>query len=211
MPDIKKRAKSIFSDIYHNNIWDSNESVSGPGSTLEHTTVIRKELPILIKEFNIKTVLDIPCGDYNWMKEIKLDLKKYIGYDIVPEIIIKNTKIYGNKKIEFKEINMIDNTLPSADLIICRDGLVHLSFKDIKSTIENFKKSKSKYLLTTTFTRQMKNKDILTGEWRLINLQEPPFNFPKAIKTINEKYKGDNGMYSDRCLCLYKIKDIKVK
>ena len=52
-----------FTWIYKNNWWDSNESLSGAGSTLEYTNNLRKELPKLIIDFNICSVLDAPCGD----------------------------------------------------------------------------------------------------------------------------------------------------
>jgi hypothetical protein len=35
----------------------------GPGSSLEQTAVIRDQLPKLIAEPGINSVLDIPCGD----------------------------------------------------------------------------------------------------------------------------------------------------
>jgi hypothetical protein len=59
-----------FIDIYHQNIFGGIESRSGNGSTLVQTAVIRDEIPLLFKELNIKSVLDAPCGDFNWMKEI---------------------------------------------------------------------------------------------------------------------------------------------
>lgn len=76
-----------FKNIYKDKIWYGNkESYSGSGSTLEATEKIRLALPRLIKELQGKVLVDIGCGDYNWMKEIDLPCK-YIGIDIVKEIV----------------------------------------------------------------------------------------------------------------------------
>ncbi|MDR1323847.1 MAG: class I SAM-dependent methyltransferase, partial [Candidatus Margulisbacteria bacterium] len=66
-------------------MWDSKESRSGGGSEVDATKTIRKTLPKLWKKYKIKTFLDVPCGDYNWMKEIDKSTITYIGGDIVQE------------------------------------------------------------------------------------------------------------------------------
>ena len=43
---------------------------SGPGSTIEYTKNLRFHLPIIIDKFNVKTLLDAPCGDLVWMSTI---------------------------------------------------------------------------------------------------------------------------------------------
>jgi hypothetical protein len=84
-----------FTWIYINNWWDSNESLSGPGSTLKHTNNLRKELPKLVIDFNICSVLDAPCGDFNWMKVLLPTLNvNYIGADIVQDLVDSNNAKY---------------------------------------------------------------------------------------------------------------------
>jgi hypothetical protein len=71
-----------FTDIYHKNIWENEESVSGPGSTLEYT--VRDALPTVLDTYSIKTIFDAPCGDFNWMKYVVKGTNiKYTGGDIV--------------------------------------------------------------------------------------------------------------------------------
>lgn len=197
-----------FSKIFIENFWGSNESISGEGSILDQTITIRKEIPILLEKMNVKSILDIPCGDFNWMKELTLKIEKFIGGDIVPELIAQNRKKFENDIYTFKILDIIRSKLPKVDMIFCRDCLVHLSFKDCLSAIQNFKASKSKYLLITTFTKKTKNKNIYTGGWRPLNLQLNPFNFPKAIKIINEKCTQADGKFYDKSLGLWKIEDI---
>src|SRR5262245_23095226 len=118
------------------------------------------------KEIQARSLLDAGCGDFNWMKEMKLDIDRYIGVDIVPELITANQQKYGSAIRIFIHLDITKNELPQADVILCPDCLAHFSFKDIFATIQRFKQSNCKYLLTTTFTRFPKNIDIATGGWR---------------------------------------------
>ena len=67
---MSKNIEETFTEIYKNKFWDSKESVSGRGSEIEQTKRIIIELPKLYDKFEIKSVLDIPCGDYHWMKYV---------------------------------------------------------------------------------------------------------------------------------------------
>jgi len=207
---IFKPNRNKFSLFYDENKWGSKETHSGIGSTLKRTKVIREKLPLLIKDLNTNSLLDIPCGDFNWLSAIKLNIEKYIGGDIVPELIAQNKLLYGKNNKEFKVLDMIFNKLPQVDLILCRDGLEHLSFKDIKKSIKNFKKSKSKYLLCTTFPNWEKNRNIFTGGWRPLNLQKKPINFPKPYKVIIEEYVNYNFKIICKCLALWRLDEIRI-
>lgn len=199
--------KQIFENIFKNNLWRGRTSFSGRGADPDQTENIRKEIPILLKEMKIKSILDIPCGDFNWMKEIDLDGIKYIGADIV-EDIVKNNNKYKTKGKTFKVLDITQDKLPKVDLIIVRDCLVHMSYPDIAKAIKQIKASKSKYLLTTTFPGRMENNDIATGRWFPINLEIDPFSFPQPIKVVNEGCTQSKGKYSDKSLGLWKISKI---
>lgn len=196
-----------FTNIYNKNLWGSNESISGPGSDLVQTKEIIKEYPNILRDFKIKSLLDIPCGDFNWMQKVELDGIQYVGGDIVKEVILLNNQKYGADNVKFEYLDILKNELPNVDLITCRDLLVHFSYDDIFKAIENIKNSNSKYLLTTSFT-QHSNQDILTGDWRPLNLEVEPFNFSKSILTINEKCTENDGIYNDKSLMLFEIKDL---
>lgn len=88
---------------------------------------------------------------------------------------------------------------------MCRDCLVHFSRDDIYAAIRNFKKSKSRYLLATTFTGLREYVEISTGEWRPLNLQLAPFNFPPPIRLIDEKCIHSGGIYTDKNLGLWEL------
>src|SRR6185369_10677934 len=88
-------AEVIFSEIYERNLWSDPESASGRGSTLQRTTVIRRVLPALLKDVGAESLLDAPCGDFNWMRSTELRSVKYIGADVVPKLIARNEQRYS--------------------------------------------------------------------------------------------------------------------
>ena len=141
----------------------------------------------------------------------KVDLSKvdYIGADIVEELINYNKKLHKEKSnCTFRVLNLINDTLPESDIIIIRDCFVHLSNADIFTSIKNIKSSGCKYLLTTTFTNHNINYDIATGNWRTINLQKKPFNFPPPVLLINENCTEGGGDYKDKSMALWEISKI---
>jgi hypothetical protein len=201
-----------FSDVYEKNTFAGRLSRSGEGSDLVQTQVIRHELPKIVKELSIKVFLDAPCGDWFWMKEVALGVESYIGIDIVQNLIEKNSKRFRSASCHFLCRNLVEDELPQADLIFCRDCLVHLSFEHIRKVLMNFQSSKAQYLLTTTFTGRTKNYDLIgvNDFWRALNLELPPFNFPAPLKLIYENCTEENNQYGDKCLGLWRLEDIKL-
>jgi len=195
----------IFTTIYKNNGWGSKESVSGTGSELMQTLKLRHNLIELIKKYNIKSILDGACGDFNWFKEIIKEVPiKYIGYDIVSDLITSNIKKYANENVRFVNFDIINDPLIESDLMIVRDCLVHLSYTDINKFIINLKESNIKYLLTISFFN-FENYDINTGSWRPLCLTKPPFNYDKYLEVINEGCTENEGKYIDKSLILYEV------
>ena len=211
-----------FKKIYESNYWFNSqvskdkvevqtESKSGKGSTLEQTKVIRMEIPLLLKNLNVKIMFDAACGDFNWMKHVDLGNIKYIGADIVPDLIEQNNKLYANQNRSFVVRDVVSDDLPKSDLIYCRDCLVHLPMADIFTALRNFKKSGAKYLLTTTFmSNRINNLNVVVGNWQPLNLMGEPFNLPKPIYVINENCTEAGGNYSDKSLALWDLSTLKL-
>jgi hypothetical protein len=193
-------AQKVFSRIYMDNVWRNPESRSGTCATHTRTEVVRQALPRLVKDLGVRTFLDAPCGDFNWMKLVSLGVDKYIGADIVPDLIARNQQAYGDGTREFRVLDITRHGLPAVDLILCRDCLVHLSFEQTAAAIANFKRSGSKYLLTTTYTATTRNSDIATGDCFMLNLELPPFGFPVPLRSIVEE--------PGRCLGLWRLADL---
>ena len=203
--------QQVFEHIYRNKVWKNKESISGPGSNLANTEVVLRWLPRLIRDLEVRVLLDIPCGDFHWMKEMDLELDVYIGADIIEELMRTNLEKYctpEHTNRQFMTLDITSHSLPDADLIFCRDCLVHFSDVDVGRAINNIRRSGARYLLTTTFTNRLSNTDIITGQWRPLNLQAAPFRLPLPERLISEEYTGSNGNYSDKQLALWKIGDL---
>jgi len=209
LPSKMKSTEDIFTDIYVGNKWSGKDSISGTGSDVYQTRIIISELPAVFRNFHIHTMLDIPCGDFYWMKKVNMGSVDYTGADIVMDLIQKNRQNFEKHNIHFRQLNLIKDTMPKVDLIFCRDCLVHFSFKDIFQALHNICESESTYLLTTTFTDRQHNPDIATGQWRPINLEVAPFIFPAPLTIINEECTESNGAYRDKSLGLWEIADIR--
>ena len=211
------KTEEIFTETYNENHWGGEESVSGPGSDTFQTRILIKALPDLLKELNISSMLDVPCGDFNWMQNIDLTNLDYIGGDIVKSLVQSNIDKYGNGRVKFQYLNLLKDQLQKVDLILCRDCLVHFSLADIALALKNIYNSQSKYLLTTTFTDANirsgagfnDNGDINTGEWRPLNLQRAPFMLPEPPMIINEGCTEGGGICKDKSLGLWRVADLK--
>lgn len=196
----------IFAEIYRSNGWNGVESASGAGSDLWETKVVRSALPQLLADLNVRSMLDVPCGDFNWMKEVRLGDVDYIGGDIVPDIVKRNTRLYAAPRREFRRLDIIEDELPRVDMIFCRDALVHFPYREVSLTLENFRRSSATYLLTTTFPKHA-NRDVsYMSLWRPLNLQAEPFNLPAPLMLINEQCSDLDFM--DKSLALWRITDL---
>ena len=182
--------EEVFTTIYTTNKWGDATTRSGKGSTLDYTQRLRDELPALLKALETQTLLDIPCGDFHWMREVSLPVTHYIGADIVKPMIAENERRYSNTQRRFMALDLLEDELPQADTIFCRECLVHLSFADINRALANIKATGATYLMTTNFPEINRNKDIVTGKHRVLNFCTAPFNWPAPEKQIVE-HEGD--------------------
>lgn len=172
------------------NKWKNKESVSGPGSTLAYTARLRKALPLVFDEFSIKTVLDAPCGDYNWMRLLERSGVQYIGGEIVPELVDANNARYRDEVTRFIYCDIVEDELPAVDLWICRDTLFHFSYTDVFKTLDNLFRSEIKYFLATHCPGQLENSDIRTGSCFSRNLVGQPFCFPEPHLWLEDGIEG---------------------
>ena len=205
--------KKRFNKIYETNFWSSKESVSGLGSQHDNTINIRNSIKGIIKKYEVKTILDAPCGDFNWIRDILSENLDYVGVDIVEQLINKNKNLYSNKNISFINLDITKDKLPDADLLICRDCLIHLSFKSINSFFKNFLESKIKLILLTNYEfkdkKKIINTDIPDGEYREIDLSEPPFSLNEPFIKILDKDELNKQSGFNCYLNLYSKEQIK--
>ena len=197
-----------FRHAYRHNLWAGAETPSGPGSSAAQTAVVARILPELCRRYAVRTLLDLPCGDLHWMAGVELPGVQYVGGDLVPEVVADAVRRYASPNRRFLTLDITSSALPPADLLLCRDCLVHLSYVDIASAIDNLRRSEIPYLLTTTFQSETESQDIVTGDWRPINLQAPPFSFPDPVELLVEECTEQDGIFADKALGLWRVQDL---
>ena len=197
----------VFDNIYLEGEWGRDETVSGPGSTLAYTENIRGHLPKIAESLNVRTLIDAPCGDFNWMSAVSLPQVSYIGIDIVQALVASNQSKYGDERRRFIHGNIIKDALPNGDLLMCRDCLFHLSYSDIFQALRNICHSDIKYLFTTTHLNNgFENRDIATGGARRIDLFSEPFCFPPDVLYRVEDYIKP---FPAREMCVWTMDQVK--
>lgn len=175
---------SVFENIMALNRWNSEESLSGPGSTLEYTVNLRIQLSRFLREFGITSLFDAPCGDFHWMKEVDFpEGCTYVGADIAPSLITRLQADFTRPDRNFFEFDIAGGEFPQADLWFCRDCLFHLSEFNVLRSLRNFSRSRMRFAMITTHlnTTGFVNGDIPDGEFRLIDLHAAPYNLPRGV------------------------------
>src|SRR5688572_4903717 len=124
-----------FRAIYTSNHWGASER-SGAGASFDQVTTVLSQLEAVVRELDVRTLLDVPCGDFAWMRHFRADVR-YIGGDVLPELVDANERQFGGPARRFMTIDILRDRLPEADLLLCRDCLVHFSFDDIRAALAN--------------------------------------------------------------------------
>ncbi|HEV7389090.1 MAG TPA: class I SAM-dependent methyltransferase [Gemmatimonadaceae bacterium] len=197
-----------FERIYETNLWSDPDSRSGVGSNLDSTRVLRERLPAALRQLDTRLLLDLPCGDFTWMERVDLSGIEYIGGDIVPSIVERNTQLHSRNDRRFLNLDLTSDRLPDADVLLCRDCLVHLSYANIGAVLANVARSSVRFLLTTSFPGRNDNYDVADGDWRALDFQAPPFSFPDPVLTIVEECQEEDGAYADKSLVAWRVADL---
>jgi SAM-dependent methyltransferase len=172
-----------FNEIYDNAGWakgPDGQGTSGSGSTVEITKQYRAYLEEFIKSHKVRSVVDAGCGDWEFSSTIDWNHARYLGVDISTRVIESVKKKYESKNVRFK-VGDVTESLPSADLLVCKDVLQHLPLALIAKFIKNnLKKGKYKWAIITN-DRGPENNDIDPGNYRSINLGIQPFNVERLV------------------------------
>jgi hypothetical protein len=190
-----------FSLIYQKQLWlkamphlNEDRTLSGHGSTRLSTTVFRRNLEMFLHEMGVKRFLDAPCGDFNWMRHVNLPEDcYYIGGDIVPHLVAWLKEEYGSnapprscgpRRRQFICMDLTKDNFPEADVWLCRDCLQHLSNVDIGLVLDNFRHSQINIALISNHIDVNCNVDIVTGQFRHVDLTRAPFNLPPPRRKL---------------------------
>ena len=204
----KLELRERFERIYSTNLWSDSESRSGVGSTLDSTRVLRTELPRALRQLGARVLLDVPCGDFTWMEHVDLSGIEYIGGDIVPSIVEKNQQLHAKSSRRFTLVDLTRDELPDADVLLCRDCLVHLSYANIRAVLANIARLNTRFVMMTSFPGRRDNYDVADGDWRALDFQAPPFSFPEPRLAIVENCEEEGGSYADKSLLAWRVEDL---
>jgi hypothetical protein len=158
------------------------ETRCGGGSTMEATKNVRAHLLGLLRDYGVKTLLDAPCGDCNWIAHTDLAGIRYIGIDFDAEHVAAATVRGFNAMLG----DIVNGHLPAADMMLCRDFLQHLPTAQVRQTIQNFKASNIPWLLATSHETSQNDDIERAGDFRPLNLMVRPLGFPDPVEKIED-------------------------
>jgi SAM-dependent methyltransferase len=199
----QQHRQGVFTRIYDQNLWGSNQSKSGPGSSPDGSREVALNLPRVWSQYGIRSLVDAPCGDFAWMQHIVGALGSYVGADIVPAAVAANQERFGRPGVRFVCADLTRDALPRADAILCRDCFQHLPTRMIQAALRNFSMSGARWLLLTHNEDVRAYSDAPIGSYRPINFRLAPFNFPAPLDAIDEDDKG-------RKLALWEIRGLEL-
>jgi len=114
------------------------ETPCGHGSTMQATRAQRDWIPKIIRNYRIKSIVDVGAGDLNWFPKMKLPKSvRVLHCDLYP------------RRPEVVEFDLLKEPPPPSDLILCLWVLNHFDLESCRRAIENLKASGSKYLMMT--------------------------------------------------------------
>jgi hypothetical protein len=150
------------------------------------TAGVRAALGDIIERHGVRTLLDIPCGDFNWIQHVPYD-GMYCGADIVRELVAQNQRRYRSERRRFVVLDVVQDDLPRSDLVVCRDCLNHLSLRHATRALENIARSGSSLLAVTHYPSEPTNRNQASGfDYRPLNLLKPPFVLPPPLEIWKE-------------------------
>jgi SAM-dependent methyltransferase len=183
-PTSKKELVKTFNGIYSRGDWakdSEGKGTSGSGSTLDVTREYRAYIEEFIKKHHVKSVVDAGCGDWEFSSATNWNHARYLGVDISTDVIDVVKKKHQKEGVSFM-VGDVTDSLPPADLLLCKDVLQHLPNELIIKFIKNnLKKGKYKWAIITN-DHGGNNSDIKPGEYRLIDLSAPPFRVKGLIE-----------------------------
>ena len=161
--------EEAFTTIYQKNRW-GNGSGSGSNMTIDNKKYIEL-LESILKDYKIKKICDIGCGDWQFSQNINFDNYSYLGIDCVKSVIDENIKKHQKKNIKFQHKSVNENFIPKGyDLIIIKDVIQHWEDKDILSFMQEVINN-NKYVFSTNGYKFMRDKTKNNLKKRDINNQ----------------------------------------
>lgn len=166
--------KKRFEEIYFTNEWLYG---SGEGSLPANTIGYRRFLESFMKRFQVRSVIDLGCGDWQFSRLIDWSAVEYDGYEIVADLVTINNLRFGTPKTRFHVAPDDWSDLPSAQLLIVKDVLQHWSERSILEFLPHLRRFEHCLITNCVNPRgPTSNHDIPDGGFRWLDLRLPPFS-----------------------------------
>ena len=186
--------KAAMTQVYELNLWGDHTSDFYSGQGSHHPDLVNPYVEVVtsfLRSFERPLVVcDLGCGDFNVGHQLVPYTEKYIGVDIVSDLIDRNRAKFQDKKLEFHCLDVSVDHLPSADCAILRQVLQHVSNAEVQMIVNRL--NMYKYVILTEHLPDgdfIPNKDIISGQGIRVKKQSgidvmaPPFN----LKVKEEK------------------------
>ena len=179
--------RELFSRIYARGAWgqagEPGDFFSGSGSGSEAAAAYIRYVNGYLAKHGIDTIIDIGCGDFRVASRLDLTSRRYIGSDIVPELVARNEARFGAHNIRFLSLDAVAEDPPEGDLALLRQVLQHLNNHDVEAVLRRLKKFPHVIIADELPVHRVveKNRDVIWGGTRLeagsgLFLEAPPFN-----------------------------------
>lgn len=185
----------VFEEIYRKQLWGGSEDgiSSGAGSSQSVAEPYANAVREFIRARGVRSVLDIGCGDFRVGALLRMDGVRYVGVDIVEDVVRRNSARFANGSTTFICRNALVDDLPPADLCLVRQVLQHLSNQEIAALLGRL--SNYPHVLITEHLPppgsevrpnidKPHGSDTRVSDGSGVFLDLPPFNLP--IETVVE-------------------------
>jgi SAM-dependent methyltransferase len=184
-------AQDVFTTVYTKGMWGGEPGTfcSGPGSNEEAAKPYADFVIQFMTEHNVKSVVDLGCGDFRVGRLIAASGVSYAGVDVVEPLIAENIRRNSSPTVRFQRADITADALPEGDLCLVREVFQHLSNGQVAAVLA--KLSNYKHALITEvhpddFQHYQINRDKPHGatsrlaHFSVLCLDQPPFNVAGA-------------------------------
>lgn len=206
--------KGRFEAVYAKGLWqhgDPGVPRSGTGSTVQRTEAVRAGILEAIALTNASSIVDAPCGDLTWMRELFPVFAargvRYVGIDIARSQVARlQAEFRGQTHLTFRTVDIVTQPTPRAELIFSRQALQHLNAEEALRVLHRWSRSGSRFLLQTQYSlRGVADENfnrLSGGDWARHDFTRPPYNLTAPLRTWPD---SDDDAHSTESLALWRL------
>jgi SAM-dependent methyltransferase len=193
--------EQIFSKIYAENRWGGQKGdfCSGTGSTSDTVvTAYVDTIKRLATErgFVGTRFVDLGCGDFRVGQRLLPLCSSYVGVDVVPSLVDRNSRAFGSQTTRFLARDLSRDELPEGDVCFVRQVFQHLSNAEIMAILPKLHRYRWVFItehqpgassLIAPNIDKVHGEDIRVAFGSGVFLDKPPFNLPgESLEAVLE-------------------------